>query len=144
LARSGLLLGEASLLDDARRAALLITDDRIAENRTLDVISGAAGAVLGLLALYQECRDESVLERAVVCGRHLLDRQEIGAVGSGAWTTIENTPVTGFSHGAAGIVLSLREPYNDTENFALTRSFGRVLGGYRSLCPDHQATATTL
>jgi type 2 lantibiotic biosynthesis protein LanM len=118
LARSGLLLGEASLLDDARRAALLITDDRIAENRTLDVISGAAGAILGLLALYQVCRDEPVLERAVVCGRHLLDRQEIGAVGSGAWTTIENTPVTGFSHGAAGIVLALLRLFRATRESA--------------------------
>ncbi|HBY94321.1 MAG TPA: hypothetical protein DEP84_10230, partial [Chloroflexi bacterium] len=53
LVHAGQFLGEGTLLEAAHQAAALITPGRIAEDRALDIISGAAGAILGLLALHR-------------------------------------------------------------------------------------------
>lgn len=107
LVRSADLLDEPDLLDDAVSAARLITDARIAADRSLDVMLGAAGAILGLLALYEARVEPVVLERAVACGRHLLDTQRDGEAAGRAWETVGGRQLTGFSHGAAGIALAL-------------------------------------
>src|SRR5207248_7518088 len=75
LVRIGRWLGEATLIDDARRAAALITSERISADESLDVLSGSAGAMLGLLALHEATADERVLEQARACGRHLLEHR---------------------------------------------------------------------
>jgi type 2 lantibiotic biosynthesis protein LanM len=111
LVRAASLLREMPLLDDACRVATLITDERIEADRSLDVIAGAAGTILGLLALFSAYHDERLLERARKCGRHLLAMQDKGNGGTRAWVTGETTPLTGFSHGAAGIALSLLRLY---------------------------------
>src|SRR5512135_1831358 len=51
LTRLSQWLDEPTLLEDARRAAELITAERIAADQALDIVGGAAGAILGLLAL---------------------------------------------------------------------------------------------
>ena len=53
LVRISSFLDEPVLLDDACRAAGLISDGLIAGDGALDVIGGAAGAILGLLALHE-------------------------------------------------------------------------------------------
>lgn len=93
LLRSGELLGDASLLEDARRAAASITPEWIAADDAYDVMSGAAGAALALLALHAATGDEDALARAVRCGEHLLAKRTFA--------------LTGFSHGAAGIAYAL-------------------------------------
>ncbi len=118
LVKIGHFLKEPKLIADARRAANLITPELIATDQYLDILGGSAGAILGLLALYNETSDRAVLDKAVACGRHLLERQ-ISVDGlPRAWKTLEDKPLTGFSHGAAGITYALLRLYAVTSNNA--------------------------
>ena len=102
------LLGREDLFTDAGRAARLITDQAIATDRDLDVLGGAAGAILGLLALHRDSGDPEALDRAVACGRHLLHHRESTEVdGPRAWPTLEGRVLAGFAHGTAGIAYAL-------------------------------------
>lgn len=107
LARMSQWLNTPALLEDARQAARLITAERIAGDKALDIITGAAGAILGLLALYTIASDEVVLDRAITCGHHLLQARAESKEGLRAWTTIKGKMLTGFAHGAAGIAYAL-------------------------------------
>ena len=81
---------------------LLAVDD------DLDLIGGTAGAILSLLALHQAGGSPRVLEIAVECGERLLDLAEPWGSGVG-WRTRLATekPITGISHGVAGLALAL-------------------------------------
>jgi type 2 lantibiotic biosynthesis protein LanM len=114
LTRVGTLLEITDLVKDAYVASKLITKERILGDRLLDVMSGAAGAILVLLTLHQEMGDELSLDLAMTCGRHLLDRQEACQGGGKSWRTAANRFLTGFSHGAAGIALSLSRLFEAT------------------------------
>lgn len=118
LVRSSVFLNEVELLEDAKHVAMLITDERIATDNSLDVVMGAAGAILGLLTLFKECQDDFALERAIACGRHLILKMGKGKACKKAWRTLGDTPLTGFSHGAAGIALALLRLYQVTHNHA--------------------------
>ena len=107
-------LDDPALLEDARQAALLITFERIAADKTLDIIAGTAGASLGLLALQRVAPDPEILERAIACGRHLVDARVMAETGYRAWPTIGGKCLTGFSHGAAGIAYALLRLYETT------------------------------
>jgi type 2 lantibiotic biosynthesis protein LanM len=110
-------LQDSALLEDAVQAAKLLTPELIAADQKLDVIFGVAGALLGLLSLYEATQDASVLETAVLCGEHLLANRS--AVTPRAWMTIKDEstqPLTGFSHGAAGFSLALLRLYAATNN----------------------------
>ncbi|MBI4862354.1 MAG: type 2 lantipeptide synthetase LanM [Candidatus Riflebacteria bacterium] len=108
LVRTGQLLGDPSLTDDATKFAAHISPELIDADTALDVISGSAGAVLGLLALYDAAGEQWVLDRAIACGQHLLRSRVPTPAGHRAWRTrTVARPLTGFSHGAAGIAYSL-------------------------------------
>jgi type 2 lantibiotic biosynthesis protein LanM len=104
------------LLEDAVQVAKLLTPEVIASDQKLDVIWGVTGAILGLLSLYQATGDRSVLDIAVAGGDRLLTSRTNDI--PRAWlTTSESTkPLTGFSHGAAGISLALFRLYSATAN----------------------------
>lgn len=74
----------------------------------LDLIGGSAGAILGLLALFEASRSERVLAISSACGERLLDLAEPWGPGLG-WRTrlAEERPMTGISHGVGGIALAL-------------------------------------
>ncbi len=116
LVRMSRLLDEPALLKDARQLAGLITEDRIAADEGLDVLSGAAGAILGLIALYEALPDRAVLERATACGAHLIGAQTASEAGPRAWATLQGTLHTGFSHGAASIAYALLRLYEHTQD----------------------------
>jgi lantibiotic modifying enzyme len=102
------LLGDASLLADARHAADLFTDDLIAADRQLDVVGGAAGGILALLRLFRDTGDGDVLARATACGEHLLRRPRSGVPGRRSWSGLGSPPeVNGMSHGAAGFAYAM-------------------------------------
>ncbi|OLT59665.1 type 2 lanthipeptide synthetase LanM family protein [Moorena bouillonii] len=105
-------LQEPALLEDAQQTAKLITADVIAADQTLDIIFGVAGAIMGLLTLYQETGEKVLLDIAVACGNHLLSQRTDTA--PRAWKTVSKTPLTGFSHGAAGNSFSLLQLYAAT------------------------------
>lgn len=118
LVRTSQFLKEVALLEDAQRAANLITPELIAADQQFDVMGGTAGAILGLLALYSETANSGVLEQAVTCGQHLL-KHRISIEGSPrAWKTFEEKRLTGFSHGAAGIAYALLRLYAVTQDIA--------------------------
>jgi type 2 lantibiotic biosynthesis protein LanM len=102
---------QLDLLEDAQRAANLVTPELISMDKQFDVMAGAAGTILGLLAFYDETRESAVVEKAVTCGQHLLSHQ-VSVDGSyKAWKTWWQRPLTGFSHGAAGIAYALLRLY---------------------------------
>ncbi|MGL5792853.1 MAG: type 2 lanthipeptide synthetase LanM family protein, partial [Waterburya sp.] len=110
-------LEEPKLLTNAQELAKLMTPEIIAGDKKLDIIFGVAGAISGLLSLYQKTEDRSVLDTAILCGNHLLSQQNCSY--PRAWNTLaeaSNKPMTGFSHGASGIALSLIRLYAATLN----------------------------
>lgn len=100
-------LGDEALLTDARRAADLVTPARIEADVVYDVCDGAAGAVLGLLALHEAAPDDALVDCALACGRHLERAAVRDAEGRAGWITILDKKMIGFSHGVAGIACAL-------------------------------------
>ena len=112
LVRLSQFLRDDTLLTDATHWAALITPELIATGRDPDVILGSAGAILGLLALYDHSHDQRLLEQALACGGHLLDIRVASPSGHRAWAFAEGDALlTGFSHGAAGIAYALLRLY---------------------------------
>lgn len=113
-------LKDTSLLEDAKKAANLITPELIADDKSLDIISGNSGAILGLLTLYHQTKDLTALDKAVLCGQHLLANRLSLSGSPRGWkvTWAEEKPLTGFSHGAAGIALALLRLYAVTQETA--------------------------
>jgi type 2 lantibiotic biosynthesis protein LanM len=112
LVRSGVALGEDWPARCASLSAELITDEAISSDLSFDVISGSAGAILGLLSLGG--RDGTGMDRAVACGRYLLKNSTAGPRGGRAWPTLGGRLLTGFSHGAAGIAYALLRLFQAT------------------------------
>ena len=110
LTRCAGFLEMPELLAEAAAAGGRITPEWIADDDRYDVMSGAAGAILGLLALQQASGSplslEQPLERAVRCGDHLLAHRRAAGRGA-AWPAHGGRCLTGLSHGAAGIALAL-------------------------------------
>ncbi len=103
----------ADLVEEApyRRAALeasrSVTGELLAGDDTFDVMEGAAGTLLGLLAHYERFGGRDVLDRAIACGERLLEAR-VDVDGHRVWLTIDDgAPLTGFSHGASGIAYAL-------------------------------------
>ncbi len=107
LAHLGVLWNEPEILSEAHEM-LEALPGRIEKDNKLDLLSGAAGCIAGLLCL-QSCRPSPrVLELAVQCGQHLITQARSMSQGL-AWTPPlpASGPLTGFSHGAAGIAWAL-------------------------------------
>jgi type 2 lantibiotic biosynthesis protein LanM len=108
-------LQEPALLAAAQQLAHLLTPTDISEDRNLDITTGTAGALLGLLTLYQATDDTSVLEMAITCGQHLLAQRSLSETGHKTWKAMGlEKPLTGFSHGAAGIAYAVLRLYGVT------------------------------
>ncbi|WP_375512897.1 type 2 lanthipeptide synthetase LanM family protein [uncultured Nostoc sp.] len=133
LVRISQLLGEPALLQDAKIAALLITPECIAADNDLDVMLGAAGTILGLLTLYKATTDSTVLEQAIICGHHLLNNRTPSDAGLRTWATLNGKLLTGFSHGAAGIVYALLQLYETTSDVAFLEAAQEAITYERSV-----------
>ncbi|MBW4509335.1 MAG: type 2 lantipeptide synthetase LanM family protein [Scytonematopsis contorta HA4267-MV1] len=107
------LLQEPELLKDALFAASLITPELIATDQTFDIMGGAAGTILGLLA----SPAPTFLELAVICGEHLLKNQTSIDKRPKAWKNKTGKQLTGFSQGAAGIAYALLRLFAVTQDF---------------------------
>ncbi|HEU5374626.1 MAG TPA: type 2 lanthipeptide synthetase LanM family protein [Ktedonobacteraceae bacterium] len=107
LTKIGQLLDEPSCLEDAQRAAHLITAEAIEQDSALDIFAGSAGAILGLLALARVSPDDALLEQAILCGKRLLESRVTSQTGYQTWPGFYGKQLTGFSHGAAGISYAL-------------------------------------
>jgi type 2 lantibiotic biosynthesis protein LanM len=83
----------------------------IDKDESLDVISGCAGCIGALLALYEISPSDKTLAMAAKCGDRLVARAQKVEGGVGWFIkSIETVkPITGFAHGAAGIAWALLE-----------------------------------
>ena len=117
------LADDDAVLDDAHAAAALITEELIADDHHLDVLSGSAGAILGLLRLYRQSGREDALELAQKCGRRLMGHERAGQPGARTWTSpVFGHPLNGMSHGAAGFAYSLASLSAATGNEEYSRT----------------------
>lgn len=82
----------------------------IERDRHFDIIGGAAGCISSLLALHHCQPSHRTLAAAVRCGQHLLVHAQPMA-GEWGWISesVASNPLTGFSHGGAGIAWALLE-----------------------------------
>ncbi|HEU4387522.1 MAG TPA: lanthionine synthetase LanC family protein, partial [Blastocatellia bacterium] len=87
----------------ARGLAPLIEHDRV-----LDIIGGAAGCIAGLESLNNVRSSDRAITAAALCAERLL-ATAIPSEGGIAWPGVIQVakPLTGFSHGAAGMARSL-------------------------------------
>jgi type 2 lantibiotic biosynthesis protein LanM len=113
LTHLAMLWDEPELLTEAEELVKLIPP-LIEKDKGLDIIAGAAGCMMSLLALYRCAPSESTLAVAISCGDRLISQVQKMPQGMG-WTipnpepNSEQKPLTGFAHGAAGIASALLE-----------------------------------
>lgn len=124
LLRIGTWLGDEAMLGDAHAATVLLTPARIAADEQLDVVKGAAGTILALLALdaadpSANADGETPLALAARCGAHLLARRVATPAGPRAWPCSPAGPLTGHAHGASGIGHALMRLFARTGDPAL-------------------------
>lgn len=111
LLRSGVLLNDDAIIDDALLAAHQVTPASISSDTRFDVLYGSAGAILALLSLHRARRSDQLLELAHECGKRLLAQRRPIRTACGTthrvWLTVDRREQTGFAHGTAGIALAL-------------------------------------
>jgi lantibiotic modifying enzyme len=130
----GRWLDDRQCLDGAAAVAALVAD-RIHEDDRDDVLSGAAGGILALLALHSARPDPRFKKWADACGGRLEERART-TNGGAAWPTSEGRQLVGFAHGAAGIGYALhrlwRATGHDSVRRLADRAFQFVRGQYLS------------
>jgi len=140
----GRLLGNRRLTELAGRVALTITETRIRADRYFDITAGAAGAIAGLLPAWHDLQDSRLLERAEMCGEHLLAHQ-VAIEGGSAWPFPDRRVYSGFAHGAAGVAHALVRLYRETGRRAFLEGALRAHAFERSLyVPVHRNWAMAL
>ena len=107
LTHLGELWQQPELIAEAERIVELLPA-LIQQDETLDIIGGAAGCIGSLLTLYRCAPSDQTLNAAIQCGDRLLSLAQPQQQGVG-WSAkgITPKPLTGFSHGAAGIAWAL-------------------------------------
>jgi type 2 lantibiotic biosynthesis protein LanM len=102
----GVLWQDRGLFQEAEELVNVLTR-RIDSDKNFDIASGAAGAILSLLSLHSASGSVAAYDAAVRCGDHLLQHALDLPAGKGWKNDVGIKPLSGFSHGAAGIALSL-------------------------------------
>jgi type 2 lantibiotic biosynthesis protein LanM len=105
LAHLGGLWRQENLLDEAQRLARR-WETRIESDETLDLVGGCAGFLGALLALHRRRPSPWLLDLARRAADHLVRKATPLETGAG-WRGPHPRPLTGFSHGAAGIACML-------------------------------------
>ncbi|MGP0058663.1 MAG: type 2 lanthipeptide synthetase LanM family protein [Beijerinckiaceae bacterium] len=114
LMRIGTLLDDDELLMEAARVVSFIDRKQIDSDRLINVIAGSAGTILSLLACYKTIGRPEMLDMAVACGKHLLEKREATNSGFRTWASSRGRYLTGFAHGAGGIAYALLRLYEAT------------------------------
>lgn len=107
---------DTTLIEDAERTAKLIKPELIQSDREFHLMAGSAGTLLGMLTLYQVTKSSEILEKAIICGQHLLKNRISLNNAPKAWKTLGDRPLTGLSCGAAGIAYALLKLYEVTKD----------------------------
>lgn len=139
LSHLGVLWGDSSLFAEAEELASSIPA-LIEQDQVLDVIGGAAGCALALLALHKCKPSPRTVETARACGEHLLRTAQQMEHGI-AWPCGQQTTrfLTGFAHGNAGIAYALFELAAVTNDARFHEAAQRAFEYERSLySPDRR------
>lgn len=140
-------LGEPQLIQDAQQVTSWMALDETAVNQAPGVMNGAAGSILGLLALHKANKEPATLVQATAWGKHLLDTRVTTDAGYRVWTTPEGKLLTGFSHGAAGIAYALLQLYAATKELVFLSAAEEAIAYEQSVfslrgnCPDFRSAA---
>lgn len=151
LAHLGVLWNEPALLAEAQ-AVVDLLPAMIDLDEHFDIIGGAAGCIGSLLSLYRCSPSERILAVAIQCGKYLIARAQPMEHGIGWLPKFGGTkPLTGFSHGAAGIAWMLLELATVTGEERFRKAALDAIAYERSLFrpevsnwPDLRDFATTL
>jgi type 2 lantibiotic biosynthesis protein LanM len=111
------LIGD--LIDDAECVGLAVRVSReirrlVDADCTFDVLGGAAGAILTLLAFFDRTEVRTLLDAAIACGDHLV-AHAVEIDDGVAWPGSSDALLVGFAHGAAGIAYALSHLWRATE-----------------------------
>ena len=120
-------LGDPSFLEDAKSVCHMVGPRVIQDDKTFDIISGSAGCILGMLALYKLTGYQEALEKADLCGEHLLKNLTENNDGSCGWKFAGNKMLSGFSHGQAGIAYALLKLFEITGTTAYRDTAERAI-----------------
>lgn len=127
------LLGEAALSSDARLAALAVSDAQIAACRSVGMMTGLAGALMGLLTLLRATSDAAVLDRVGSCARNLasivLDER------------FRERAAIGVAHGSAGVGYALARAFEVTKDERLLDASRKVVQIERALLNNVRAAS---
>jgi type 2 lantibiotic biosynthesis protein LanM len=130
-------LRDLSLLDLARLTAEAITPALIDEDMQLDVLLGTAGALMGLLTLFESDDDSRWLEMAIRCGEHLVETMIDGDESGRGWMRPNETRcLAGMSHGSAGISYALMRLYRATRDERFSAAAFQAITGENKLFRD--------
>jgi type 2 lantibiotic biosynthesis protein LanM len=118
----GKLWDDAQLLEQAEM--MLADVERLLEHdQAFDILGGSAGAILAILNLLTIRPSKRAVSLVTRCGEHLIAHAQPMPRGIG-WpnASIRSQPLSGFSHGAAGMALALLKLAHETgrEEFRLT------------------------
>ncbi len=96
---------------------LLKCDTAITSDKDIDIISGAAGALIVALRINEKEDNPKLKEFAIKCGNHILN-SVVNEEGKYGWHTAagQGAVLAGMSHGNAGISWTLLELYNATKD----------------------------
>ena len=105
----GVLWNDQSLIKEAETLINMLPP-LIEVDQGSDVMVGSAGCLVVLLAMYRVTGSSKALSVAIQCGERLLVTAKTMHQGVGWVSNISgSTPLTGFSHGTAGIAWALLE-----------------------------------
>lgn len=127
LLKIGAFLDDPLFVDDALKLSRLISDSLINKDKSYDIISGTAGCILGLLLLHSYTSDPETLEKAILCGNHLLENLVENPDGGCGWITMQGKMLAGFSHGQAGIAYALLKLFESTGNSIYRETAARAI-----------------
>jgi len=97
---------DRSLLQEAEDLVKYLPE-LIEKDEKYNLMDGAAGCLASLLSLYSVAPSEQTLQVARLCGEHLLVHSQIRPEGPVWEVQQQEGPLSGFSHGVAGIAWSL-------------------------------------
>ncbi|HMK86592.1 MAG TPA: type 2 lanthipeptide synthetase LanM family protein [Steroidobacteraceae bacterium] len=144
-----MLWKRAALLEDAQTLAANVLP-LIGKDNRFGVLDGAAGCILALLNLHTASSSASALRAAIECGGRLLECAVAQPHGVGWISEDSPAPLTGLSHGNAGIALALMRLKAVTGDERFSHCAARAMEYERSLFspefnnwPDLRAAAET-
>ncbi len=101
------LLDRPEMLARAVQRAEILERRGFDDDRALDILEGASGAIVPLLHLADASGDERWRALAARAGRHLEAQAIVDARGARWPATVFSEPIGGFAHGATGVGWSL-------------------------------------